>query len=154
MKIFAYKMTHDTGVAPCVDNNAWSLAVCRGDIRRSSSLERSICDKLLLIIRPLDVPNPARTKWTRDGAEEFFSVSNGSPFWCTKFKLIRPNRSLAYRFRRLAALFRPISDAASEVRLRLRFARRALARSAPLSASSTESTSIGFPQCGQPKLRG
>jgi hypothetical protein len=34
MKIYVYKMSHDSGTAPCVENGLLTLAICKPDIRR------------------------------------------------------------------------------------------------------------------------
>lgn len=36
-KIFFYKMTHDTGAAPCVENDLLTLAICKPQIRSAAS---------------------------------------------------------------------------------------------------------------------
>lgn len=35
-KIYFYKMTHDTGAAPCVENSSLTLAICKPQIRSSA----------------------------------------------------------------------------------------------------------------------
>ena len=38
MTIFSYKITYDTGAAPCIQNNLFSLAICKPKIRKCAKI--------------------------------------------------------------------------------------------------------------------
>jgi len=38
MTIFSYKITYDTGAAPCIQNNLFSLAICKPRIRKCAKI--------------------------------------------------------------------------------------------------------------------